>query len=381
MTFALSFLFLNHSSAQKKTKWSATDVLIRVHEKLKPLKSLSYHLSRELSYSSDGYHRIETGNVFFDFSGDNPVLGFKYQFGNDLMHDTFNGSEEFILNKKNKTMALNLKPMTMTSKSFFLNSIVTLQKALPAIISDSTIHKTLGDTTLNDTAYHLVKFALYKKAIEPLGEFSVFTADRSTIYQILIDKSNFLPRQVLQGNNVNKDFIKTDFTQIETAGRYPSEMSWYYSTYANDYKLTEKKKLKLIQTGVLAPGWTLPDYKTNKLITTDQLAGKLTMLAFWIKNCGYCIAAVPQLNEMAAKYKGKKLELFAINTHDTREEIQFFAKRNRAEYPILYQGNQVAEAFGVDRFPVIVLIDRSGKVCYSGPFDKTTLEKLIDQDL
>lgn len=99
---------------------------------------------------------------------------------------------------------------------------------------------------------------------------------------------------------------------------------------------------------------------------------------------GYCIAAAPKLNEINEKYKGKDFKLVAINASDTKDIIQKFEKNNQTRFEILYGGEETANSYGIDGFPMIVLIDKSGKVIYSGVFNpnKTVqLEKLIDKNL
>jgi thiol-disulfide isomerase/thioredoxin len=139
------------------------------------------------------------------------------------------------------------------------------------------------------------------------------------IYKITIDKANNLPTEILQKNDFNDDFIKTNFKNINTAPNQPTENSWYYSTYVNEYKPSEKKEIpQLIPVGSLALDWTLPFYNKNENISLSNLKGKVILLDFWFKNCGPCIESVPHLNAINKKFSDKKFEVLGVNTWDSK---------------------------------------------------------------
>jgi thiol-disulfide isomerase/thioredoxin len=109
--------------------------------------------------------------------------------------------------------------------------------------------------------------------------------------------------------------------------------------------------------------------------------GKMVMMEFWIKNCGYCMLAFPEIKELEAKY-GKQIEILSINAYEKKEEIDFFYKREKPAYKMLYDGEKLAESLGIYAYPATLILDRNGKIIYSSSgFDKEDIEKIIKENM
>ena len=222
-----------------------------------------------------------------------------------------------------------------------------------------------------------------KRRIQNLGRgFDVMQTKYNFIYKIIINKNTYFPKEILQKNDLNSDFIKTSFTNINTNAQQPSELSWYYSTYIDEYKPAKSKEIsQLISVGSYALNWTLPLYNKNESISLYRLKGKIILLDFWFKNCGPCIESVPHLNAIYQKFKNRKFEILGINTWDSKKDIGSFCNEHEVAYNVLMNGKDLAEKYGVNLFPTVVLIDKEGKVLYSGGFDQSKIEKLIEKTL
>jgi thiol-disulfide isomerase/thioredoxin len=121
----------------------------------------------------------------------------------------------------------------------------------------------------------------------------------------------------------------------------------------------------------IAPDFTLPGLQDS--VSLSSLRGKVVLLEFWIRNCGYCIEAVPALNGYP--------NVYAINIHDTPADIALFAKNHKAGYKMLYNGEKVAELYGVDGYPTVVIVDRAGKVVYFGAgVNKTAIDAVLKRE-
>lgn len=164
----------------------------------------------------------------------------------------------------------------------------------------------------------------------------------------------------------------------------PNENSWFYSTYRKEYKKAEKlSQITKLSLGSEAPNWKLNQLDTKKTFSLDELKGKVVVLDFWIKNCGYCISSIPFLNELHKKFKDKDFILLGVNAYDTDEKINEFYKKYGLNYPALTNGNLVAKDYGVYVFPTIFVIDKSGKIIYldNENSDRNQLEKIIQEAL
>ncbi|WP_343307402.1 TlpA disulfide reductase family protein [Chitinophaga niabensis] len=346
----------------------ADDVLKRMADKLNTIKTLRYQYNREISYPSENYKASTSASIFIDFSSKDTLLGFRYQINDAGYTNVFNGTEQFDLNERDKTIRLRQQPSanSFRSISYFYNSIPTLKRIIPAVLSDETITKELTE----DDEYYTVLLSMNKRAFNYLEGFSAITAERVINYRIFIDKTTLLPRRIIQTNNVNDDLVQTDFSNIEIAAPYPPETSWYYSTYTKEYKPKEEKVLHPIAVNTMAPDFTLPGLQDS--VSLFKLRGQVVILEFWIRNCGYCISAVPALNNYP--------NVFAINVHDTPADIALFAKNNKATYKMLYNGKKVAEQYGIDAYPMVVIVDKAGKVAYVGSVNKTAIDDILKRE-
>jgi len=347
----------------------ANSVLVKLSEKISSFKNIRYDNTRELNYSSENYRYISKWTGYYDFQSNDTIIGFKYQIDDTTSKQIFNGTERFDLNKKAKTISVNDHPdkSIFNSLQVLYNSIITLRSVLPLLISDNAAIKYVSDTLINNTLYNVISINIGKRRIQNLGlGFDAMTTKSNFIYKIIVAKNSGLPFQVIQTNDLNSDFIKTVFTNIKTNIATPSELSWYYSTYKNDYKLAgETPKKQLLSKGSLAPQWTLNIYNNNKSISLGQLKGQVILIDFWIKNCGPCIQSVPYLNELQSKFKDKNFTLISINSYDSKQDVHWFCKKYKGNYTVLLNGKSVAEKYGVSGFPTFVVIDKAGKIIYS----------------
>ncbi|HEX8277761.1 MAG TPA: TlpA disulfide reductase family protein [Segetibacter sp.] len=382
---ALIILTSTCAFSQNKTSRSteADSVLLKVHEKLKGLKNMKYESMRELNYSSENYLRTSNWSVYYDFQTTDTVTGFTFQIDDPTLMQVYNGTEKFDLNKKTKTIQVSQTPNrnSFAGLSALYNSIITLKNILPLITFDKTATKEIADTSINNQRYSLVTINIGKRRIQNLGNgFDAMTTKSNFIYRITIDKNNYLPVEVLQKNDSNNDFIKTRFNHIETNTSPLSETSWFYSTYADDYKPAADIPIpQLISNGSLSPDWRLEVYNGAKTIALSDLKGKVVLLDFWIKNCGACIQSVTHLNELNSKFKNKSFEILSINSYDSKEDISWFCNKHKTNYPILIKGKEVAEKYGVSTFPTFFIIDKTGKIIYSKPGYNSAVGAEVEQ--
>jgi thiol-disulfide isomerase/thioredoxin len=363
---------------------TADEVLQKTAAKLASLKTIKYKYHQEYNYASEAYFRESAAESFLDLTPLDNQLNLKFQFNGEDVFIAYNGSESFVLAKKDKTIRVETKPEDRKIYSFTYLQFSPLmwRNALPQIIADRTMAKSLSETEINQVKYYEVEFALNKSFIDTgNGKILPLTTDRQIIYRLTIDKTSFLPVVIYRGNSVNQDFNKTTLTEIVENPAPPTENSWYYSTYLNEYKYAEPPKDNLIKAGDLAYELSLPMYETNKTVSLNDYKGQVVLLDFWIFHCGYCQSSVPKLNSLQEKFKDKNFNLLTVNVTDSEKLIRLFIEKTNSKFPILYQGEATAKKYGVVGFPTVVLIGKDGKVIYSGNFDQTKLEDLINQSL
>ena len=320
--------------------------------------------------------------MYLDLGKENDLVGFRYQYSADSTIFIFNNAEIFSVDSKSNTIDVShhVKPVNLEGKSALYNSLITLRNVLPLIINDKSIPKAVSDTLIKNKSFNVLQFALHNKLLNYLGTgFTTTNGDLKFVYKIIADKTTGLPVTVLQTRVGSIDLNRTAFEYINTRPAPVTEKSWYYSSYLSRYTLTTPgKPAVLIKSGQTAPSWSLTNYTTNATEKSSDHKGKLVLLAFWIKNCGHCIEAVPALNSLNDLYNKSGLKVFAINTEDSKAAIATFVTKHAVNYTVVF-GNDpsVNKNFGVATFPQVVLINTDGVVIYSGNFDVEKLKHLI----
>lgn len=386
LCFFTGIYFVGYSQSAKKNSDPGFQLLALVSRNLLNLKRVGYIQKRELNYSSENYLNKSSWQVYCDFESSDTTLGFRFQAYDNKFLSVFNGVEKFDLDKTAKTIQIDPQPglAAFSSASFFYNSLITLRQILPMLLADNRTGCIFADTILNNKPFQLLKLYLQKRRIMNLGNgFDQLTTASNLIYTLVIDNTSLLPVTVIQSNDQNTDFIRTDFVEVNPEIQAPAELSWYYSTYSPEYKTLEKRELPiLVAAGTKAPDFLLPAYRDLAKISLGNFAGKIVLLDFWIKNCGPCIRSIPFLNALQEKYRSGNFEIVGINSYDSDADIAWYCNKFRPAYRILIKGKSVAEKYGVDGFPTYVLLGRDGKVIYSGnQINELGLEKMVQSAL
>ncbi len=378
-------LLLLSAATGKVSKPDPIALFKAVSTRLAALESVSYRYGREFRYPAENYHVKSEGNIYIDFSKNNDVAGFRYQYVDERGFTIFNNTEAFTSNAKAKTMRVTqrVKKANLEGSAALYNSLITLRNVLPAIIKDDKIPKTARDTMVNNRSYHLLEFVLENKTLNYTGTgFTATTLPLTFHHKLIVDKKSNLPVTLLQTKKGSLDLNRTDFTDINVSSAEPAEKSWYYSTYLREYKIDDAKPLSIIAAGQTAPEFELTNYSSNVKESLAQYKGKIVLLEFWIRHCGYCIEAVSTLNKMHDTFPKDKFGILALNTEATRENIGLFNARNPAKYTIMYGDNaELNKDYGVGAFPQVVLINKAGTIIYSGGLDAEKLNLLIQENI
>ena len=111
-------------------------------------------------------------------------------------------------------------------------------------------------------------------------------------------------------------------------------------------------------------------------ITSQDFAGKYTILDFWNSSCGVCFQKFPIFEEQYEKYKSNNnVVLYAVNIKLPRDKegasFEIFSERGYS-FPTL-QGGEVEDAksiFGVTVYPTIVVLNPAGVMVFRGNMEK-----------
>ena len=120
-----------------------------------------------------------------------------------------------------------------------------------------------------------------------------------------------------------------------------------------------------VATAHPAPDFTLRSLAGENL-RLSEYRGSVVLLGFWARWCGDCRQAMQALNEVNAKYERAGLVTFGINVDDTEEQAAAMAHSLSLEFPVLLDTYKTASSrFDLKSMPLLVLIDREGRIRYT----------------
>ena len=128
-----------------------------------------------------------------------------------------------------------------------------------------------------------------------------------------------------------------------------------------------------------AKGISVYDKDGNE-VKLEDLSGKPVLLNFWATWCGYCIMEMPDLEEAYKKY-GDEIQFLIVNTDDGIKNGEEFIKSKGYTFPTYYDLEyKAAIAYGINRIPRTIAIDKDGNVLYNQPGMLTadSLESIIE---
>jgi thiol-disulfide isomerase/thioredoxin len=105
----------------------------------------------------------------------------------------------------------------------------------------------------------------------------------------------------------------------------------------------------------------------NKVIKTEDFAGKFVVVDFFASWCQPCLSEVPRLKKYATKYKDKGLEVLAISLDETREGLDKYLAGAELPWPVIHDNaaeplERLQLKFGVAALPTVLLLNKEGTV-------------------
>lgn len=131
------------------------------------------------------------------------------------------------------------------------------------------------------------------------------------------------------------------------------------------------------ETRTPAPDIVLTDAdgKTKKL---SDYRGQVVVLSFWASWCSPCLVELPTFAELKNKFKDQGLEIVPVNVDEGdvgRLFVKDFWPAKNFAFPSFFDPDRkLAEQFQVEILPSNFVIDRQGRIVFSG-FGAERLER------
>ena len=152
-----------------------------------------------------------------------------------------------------------------------------------------------------------------------------------------------------------------------------------HESMAKYYADSAKRRADVIDKP--AADWKLQGLDGKPHALSDY-RGKVVLLDFWYRGCGWCIKAMPQLNALAEQFSSRPVAVLGMNTDRVEADARFVSDAMGLKYATL-RAEGIPEKYGVQGFPTLIVIDPEGKVRdvhvgYS-PTLRTDLERTIER--
>jgi thiol-disulfide isomerase/thioredoxin len=122
----------------------------------------------------------------------------------------------------------------------------------------------------------------------------------------------------------------------------------------------------------------------GKAVDLAQYVGKgPVLIEFWATWCPNCRALEPQLQALAKKYAGRlQIVTVAVSVNQSPEAVRRYVARHAIPGVVVYDRNGAASgAYDVPATSHILILDRAGKVVYTGLGAEQNLEAAVRKAL
>lgn len=146
------------------------------------------------------------------------------------------------------------------------------------------------------------------------------------------------------------------------------------------------------KAGDMAPALSVEEWLKGEPVTSFE-NDKVYLVEFWGTWCGPCIENIPHLSELQKKYSDRGLIVIGVATHefDGRAKLDKFMtdRGSEMEYRVAFDtdlsmqrdwdtGEMGDEKF---RLPLCFIVDKTGKVIFTGHPADNKLEDMIQRAL
>jgi thiol-disulfide isomerase/thioredoxin len=104
----------------------------------------------------------------------------------------------------------------------------------------------------------------------------------------------------------------------------------------------------------------LPD---GRVVSRDDLKGKVVLINFWATWCPYCRKEMPTIDEFYADHRARGFEVLAVSVDDPAEKIAGFMRDQGYRFAAAPSNDSVRAAFGpVSKLPTSFVMDAEGVI-------------------
>jgi thiol-disulfide isomerase/thioredoxin len=136
-----------------------------------------------------------------------------------------------------------------------------------------------------------------------------------------------------------------------------------------------------IEVGTRAPAVRINDLDGRPVDLGQYIGKKPVFLEFWATWCELCEELLPRVRAAQAAY-GADVEFIGVNVtvNQSRERVRRYVETHKPPFRTLYDDEGAStRAYQVPATSYVVIVDRSGKVAYTGSGGRQDLDGVLSR--
>jgi peroxiredoxin len=132
-------------------------------------------------------------------------------------------------------------------------------------------------------------------------------------------------------------------------------------------------------TGREAPDFSLREAYGGQ-VQLQSLRGRPVLLVFWTTSCGICRHELPVLDRLAEEFRGRGVEMLAINLGDLEGARQYMRENHLNLTTLVDTDGIVGQKYSVNGVPKLVLVGADGRIkrAHAGMQSERTVRQWLE---
>ena len=132
-------------------------------------------------------------------------------------------------------------------------------------------------------------------------------------------------------------------------------------------------------TGREAPDFSLREAYGGQ-VQLQSLRGRPVLLVFWTTSCGICRHELPVLDRLAEEFRGRGVEMLAINLGDLEGARQYMRENHLNLTTLVDTDGIVGQKYNVNGVPKLVLVGADGRIkrAHAGMQSERTMRQWLE---
>lgn len=138
-----------------------------------------------------------------------------------------------------------------------------------------------------------------------------------------------------------------------------------------------------LAVGAQAPGASVQTLDGKTVDLSSYIGKGPVVLEFWALWCGNCKELEPQILSLSKKYSGKVTFVsIAVSVNESPERVKRYITKYGFAHQVVFDATGAAtDAYSVPATSYVVVVDRTGKIVYTGLGGEQKLEAAVQKGL